>query len=163
MERIVRYRPGLETPLTTFCPIDILRNTLGVGPCEYILQTEGLATETNPTPDNVMTWVEKQFVRNRQKKSADEIQELLGQMVAHVEHAQARIERYRSFGQEVCNLCGQGAPALRSIGENIERDAAAFSRKTPPPAELAGQLAEQVVGLIGRENGMSECEKLGAK
>ena len=113
------------TPLTTFCPIDVLRNTLGVGPCEYILKTEGLATETNPTPDNVMTWVEKQFGRNRQKKAAEEIQELLGQMVAHVGHAQARIERYGSFAREVCDLCGQAAlgqpgladvAALRSIG-----------------------------------------------
>jgi hypothetical protein len=152
-----------ETPLATFCPIDVLRNTLGVGPCQYILQTEGLATETNPTPENVMTWVEKQFARNRQKKSADEIRELLGQMVAHVGHAQARIEQYGSFGREVCNLCGEKAPVLRSIGESIERDAAAFSNKTPPPAKLASQLAEQVLVLIGRKNSMSECEKLGAE
>ena len=84
-------------------------------------------------------------------------------MVAHVGHAQARIERYGSFGREVCNLCGQKMPVLRSIGESLERDAAAFSNKTPPPAKLASQLAEQVVGLIGRKNSMAECKKLGAE
>ena len=70
------------TPLTTFCPIDVLRNTLGVGPCQYILQTEGLATDANPTPDNVMTWIEKQFKRKKEKSAAGEIRELLDQMVA---------------------------------------------------------------------------------
>jgi len=46
----------LATPMTAYCPTDVLRNTLGVGPCEHILATEGLSGPTNPTPDNVMTW-----------------------------------------------------------------------------------------------------------
>jgi hypothetical protein len=69
-------------------------------------------------------------------------------------------------------LCGQkalGQPglanltALRSIAESIERDAAAFSNQTPAPMERARQLAEQVSGLIARENSLAECEKLGAE
>ena len=36
------------TPLTAFCPIDVLRSTLGVGPCQYILQTEGLRLRSQP-------------------------------------------------------------------------------------------------------------------
>ena len=31
-----------ETPLAVFTPVDIVRNTLGVGPCEYVLDREGL-------------------------------------------------------------------------------------------------------------------------
>ena len=31
-----------DTPLATFTPVDIVRNTLGVGPCEYVLDREGL-------------------------------------------------------------------------------------------------------------------------
>lgn len=161
-----------ETPLATFCPVDVLRNTLGVGPCEYILQTEGLATETNPTPNNVMTWVEKQFGRNRQKKAADEIQDLLGQMVVHVGHTQARIERYGKFAQEVDAVLGQRrldppglaqvAP-LRAIAAGVAQHAAAFSRRTPPPAQLTRQLADQVVGLIDRENSTAQCEQLGVE
>jgi len=161
-----------QTPLARFCPVDVLRNTLGVGPCEYILQTEGLATETNPTPNNVMTWVEKQFGRNRQKKAADEIQELLDQMVLHVGRAQARVERYGKFAKEVDERCGHTAAsrpgdaelaALQSIAQRIERDVAAFSGKAPPPAERARQLAAQVVALIDRADSLAECEKLGAE
>ncbi len=159
-----------ETPLATFCPVDVLRNTLGVGPCEYILQTEGLVTETNPTPNNVMTWVEKQFSRNRQKKAADEIQELLGQMVEHIGHVHARIEQYHKFAQEIRDMCAQQSlgpsgpadfAALRSIVASIERDASAFSNTTLPPAQRARQLAQRVISLIGREDSLAECEQLG--
>ena len=97
------------TPLTTFTPIDILRGTLGVGPCQYILQTEGLASDANPTPDNVMTWIEKQFSRKKEKKSADEIRERLAQMVEHVGQAQARIDQYRRMFAEVEALCDTAA------------------------------------------------------
>src|SRR5205807_8359179 len=30
-----------ETPVTSYTPVDIVRNTLGVGPCQYILDVEG--------------------------------------------------------------------------------------------------------------------------
>ena len=30
-----------ETPLEAFTVVDLVRNTLGVGPCEYILDLEG--------------------------------------------------------------------------------------------------------------------------
>ena len=33
-----------RTPLVAFCPVDVLRSTLGLGPCQYVLQTEGLVS-----------------------------------------------------------------------------------------------------------------------
>jgi len=36
-----------ETPVSVFTPIDIMRNTLGQGPCEYVLDLESVA----PRPD----------------------------------------------------------------------------------------------------------------
>ena len=57
------------------------------------MQTEGLASDANPTPDNVMTWIEKQFSRKKEKKAAGEIRERLAQMVEHVGQAHARIVR----------------------------------------------------------------------
>ncbi len=97
------------TPLTTFTPIDILRGTLGVGPCQYILQTEGLASDANPTPDNVMTWIEKQFSRKKEKKAADEIRQRLAQMVEHIGQADARIDQYGRMFAEVEGLCDTAA------------------------------------------------------
>ncbi len=93
------------TPLTTFCPIDVMRNTLGVGPCQYILQTEGLATDSNPTPDGVMTWLEKQFRQKKEKRAAGEIDEQLQQMVAHVGRAKQRIWEYGRLARRIDEWC----------------------------------------------------------
>ena len=124
-----------ETPLTAFCPIDVLRNTLGVGPCQYILQTEGLASEANPTPDNVMTWVEQQFRRKKQQKAAEEIRDLLGQMVEHVGHVQTRIEQYDRFGSELGELCQAAAAKQPPVpGATVLGATAARLEQTAVPA-----------------------------
>ncbi len=156
------------TPLTTFTPIDILRGTLGVGPCQYILQTEGLSSDANPTPDNVMTWIEKQFSRKKEKKAADEIRERLAQMVEHVGQAQARIDKYGRMFAEVERLCdaavaGADTPCARmTMRVHDDIGEIAGLQVKPPPAQRARQLADQVIGLIGTD-GAAECEKIGGQ
>jgi hypothetical protein len=157
------------TPLTTFCPIDVLRNTLGVGPCQYILRAEGLASDANPTRANVMDWVEKQFDNGRATESADQIRERLGQMVAHMEHVQARVEGYGALVRDLQSLLvaeqgNQQLPGtvetLTSILSDMER-VVALNRPQPEPAARASELAEQVIGLIGNDNPVEECRRLG--
>jgi hypothetical protein len=159
------------TPLTTFTPIDILRGTLGVGPCQYILQTEGLASDANPTPDNVMTWVEKQFRRNKQKKAAGEIRQQLAEMVEHVGHADARIVRYRRMFDEVNRLCdaaaagrtpAAGATLLKGILDSPGPGVFVMLPVAEGRAVRARQLADEVVDLIGTDDAAPRCEKLGA-
>jgi len=160
-----------STPLAAFCPIDILRATLGVGPCQYILQTEGLASDTNPTPDSVMTFVEKQFSKRREKKAADEIRELLAQMVGHVEHAEQRIEKYRHLASEVEWMClptsGRSAPELfaATLRPTLDRLDRATGAKTASSqrAEQARQLTGQIIGLIGKQDAVAECRRLGVE
>ena len=131
------------TPLTTFTPIDILRGTLGVGPCQYILQTEGLSSDANPTPDNVMTWIEKQFSRKKEKKAADEIRERLAQMVEHVGQAQARIDKYGRMFAEVERLCDAAAAGADTPRDRMtmrvhdDIGEIAGLQVKPPPAQRA--------------------------
>lgn len=159
------------TPLTTFCPIDVLRNTLGVGPCQYILQTEGLGSDANPTPDYVMTWVEKQFKRKKDASAADEMRELLDQMVEHIGRAQARIEQYGRLGRDVRRLCSAGQPeqrasasvgALSRLAERLEQAAAATAGDSAPSARAA-KLAAGIIGLVGKPGALAECERLGVE
>ena len=161
-----------ETPLAFFTPMDVLRNTLGVGPCQYILQTEGLATDTNPTPDNVMTFVEKQFKRKKEKKSAAEIRDLLRQMVIHIDQVRARAHRYLCAVDELQEMHAAEA-ASRPPG------ARASAPKWFPqwrmqwvhgtgtslwaPSERAAQLADKIIALIGTDGAARECERLGAE
>jgi hypothetical protein len=153
------------TPLTTFTPVDILRGTLGVGPCQYILQTEGLGSDANPTPDNVMTWVEKQFSRNKEKKVAGEIREKLAQMVEHVGQAQARIEKYVRLFAEVEKLC-----ETDSASKAVSRVLAALAHVGSVPADMqihpitphrARDMADAVIELIGADNALPKCETQG--
>ena len=163
-----------KTPLTAFCPTDVIRNTLGVGPCQYVLETEGLATETNPTPDQVMTWIERQFERNQQADAADEIRELLEQMTEHVGHAQARIDQYRNFARQSRSILAAAAKEWQTISVGaapvqykVERTLARLDRilAAPDPAiktcRRAEELAQRVVDLVDKPDTLAECRRLG--
>ena len=156
-----------DTPLTAFCPIDVLRNTLGVGPCQYILQTEGFAVETSPTPDSAMSWVEKQFRRKKQKKAADEIRELLDQMVRHIDHAQARIQQYGRLGSDMRALCTSApeSPSAKALGQTAARleQTALLATSKPTSAERAARIAAEVAELTGKPSALAACERLGAE
>jgi hypothetical protein len=135
---------------------------LGVGPCQYILQTEGLAAEGDPTPDNVMTNVEKLFARKREQKSADEIREMLQQMVEHVGHAQSRIERYAAFGREVQTLVNDSSlPSCSDTLAYLQHAVATASSPSEPPARAAARLADAVVAQIGKPSGAAEVARIG--
>jgi hypothetical protein len=150
------------TPLTATCPTDVMRNTLGVGPCQYILACEGLASQGDPTPNSVMGWVEKQFEQNKQKKAADDIRERLEQMTKHVADARSRIERYSQLGAQLTNLLAgkAGSDQFRAPLDDLERCAAVgFTSESSP--ELSRQLASQVGALIGADNALAACQRLG--
>jgi hypothetical protein len=156
------------TPLTAFCPIDVLRNTLGVGPCQYILQTEGLAVEGDPTPANVMNWIEKQFDKRKDRKAADDIRQLLGQMTEHARHAQKRIEHYAAAAREIQALLPAQQPgrsdnsATTSLGGTTAYlQEALRAEGVPGAAARSAELAARVVAMIGREDGAAECRRLG--
>jgi len=149
------------TPLTVYCPTDILRNTLGVGPCEYILAAEGLATPTNPTPDNVMTWLERQLKRKRGRASPKEIDERLQQMVEHVGRVRARIVEYGALAGEVRALCSETPPLLRAT--DWMRKTAEEGLEAAGAAERAGRLAREILALIDRDDAASACERPAAE
>ena len=157
------------TPLTAFCPTDVLRDTLGVGPCQYILQTEGLASESNPTPAKVMDWIEKQFERGKEREAAEQIRDLLGQMTEHVGRAQKRIQRYREFGHEIRLLCTAAGEdnGLPQIPDSLGLTAAeveAYGNVAPTVGEgTAAELGQKIVMLMGKERALAECRKLGAQ
>ncbi len=147
------------TPLTEFTPVDIMRNTLGVGPCQYILEAEGLASADNPTPDNVLTWVEKQFRKKGGKDAADEIRERLQAMATLVGRTEARIKRYAAFAAEMKQaLAGDGTEAgakLKAAAEDLSQAAAAGLAATQPPDRIS-KLAAGVVGLIGKDTAAAD-------
>ena len=150
------------TPLTVTCPTDVMRNTLGVGPCQYILACEGLAAQGDPTPNAVMNWVEKQFEQKKDRKAADDIKERLGVMVQHVAQARARIQSYGEFASRVRKLVTgkAGAEAFRPIVDDLDRFVASGVVPTAT-SERAQQLAGEVAALVGKENSLAACQRFG--
>ena len=157
------------TPLATLLPIDVLRATLGVGPCQYVLALEGLGSGDAPaTPAAVMEWVEKQFDRKRDARAADEIRERLAAMVEHVRRTDARIGQYAAFGRQVRAACEAAAgdekaaataAALLAVCDRLDRDLARDRAARTP--EEAARLAAAVGGLVGKEGGAEACREAG--
>jgi hypothetical protein len=152
------------TPLAVLCPTDILRNTLGVGPCQYILQTEGLASETDPTPDNVMDRVEAQFRKKKEAESAEQIKKQLREMTDHVGQAQARINEYAAFMHELRAICAAEADneavrdSVQTLSHILDEENWAIDT-SGEPAHVA-KLADLIVALIGNDDPLPECERL---
>lgn len=152
------------TPLTATCPTDVMRSTLGVGPCQYILACEGFAAQDDPTPNGVMSWVEKQFEQNKAKKAADDVKERLEVMTEHVAEARTRIQSYGEFAGQVRKLLANkaGAEPFLQIAEDLDRSVAIGLMPTAS-VERARQWAGDVAGLLGVENALAACQRLGAQ
>jgi hypothetical protein len=159
------------TPLSIFCLTDILRATLGVGPCQYILEAEGLDAEEHPTPAQVTEWVEKLVAKKRSRRSADLIRQRLDQMTALVGQMQQRIDAYRQLAVTVQQLCADdevpGGDAkiigrLARIATDMERIATVRSGTAAAPRE-AQRLAAAMGALIGQDNAVAECRRIGAE
>jgi hypothetical protein len=148
------------TPLTATCPTDVMRNTLGVGPCQYILSCEALGAQGDPTPNSVMGWVEKQYEQSKQVKAAEDIRERLDFMARHIADARSRIERYAGFSLQIRKELAGKQDQFVSILADLERAAAAGLAPTAS-AELGRQLAGQVAALPPRADAVNDCRRLG--
>lgn len=158
------------TPVTAYCVRDIMKNTLGVGPCEYVLAQEGLNAAT---PVSVVEWVRKQFDKKKDLEAADQIRERFGQMREHVQHMQERILAYRQLAGRVQTLAA-GAGSLPAVSNTVgqisviagrlgeQAQAAPELRRTP--AEMAAKieaLSAGIVNLIGKPGSAAECARIG--
>jgi hypothetical protein len=91
-----------ETPISSYTVVDVVRNTLGVGPCEYILDLEGQKQEykgraTCASRDALL----RIYGKNQQSQKRDEIEQILNDDLAFVKHIRGRIERYVEFGHKM--------------------------------------------------------------
>ncbi|HUT34007.1 MAG TPA: carbohydrate binding domain-containing protein [Planctomycetota bacterium] len=108
------------TPLDTFTVLDIVRNTLGVGPCEYILDLEGQQSHYKGTA----TCANRDFLnpiyqRGEQKKRRADINRSLDEVMLFIRHIRGRIETYRDFGHELLKYLAQHKQAHPELAERI--------------------------------------------
>ncbi|NQT54378.1 hypothetical protein HQ576_20140, partial [bacterium] len=155
------------TPLNVFCPTDVMRNTLGVGPCQYLLDLEGLGADGGRTPAQVTAWIEGLLERKRAGRHEKQIRERLRQMMAHFRETHKRIAEYVGFAVKVRSQCDKALeddPKRVGLARDILK-AMSGSQRHPPlhraPLRAAEESAASMAAAIGQEDALPRCRELG--
>lgn len=91
-----------ETPPEASTVIDLMRSTLGVGPCAHILDVEGQKEEYKGIATcNARDSIAEIYKKGEQKQRRGEILKMLDDTLAFVKHIRARITAYVEFGRGV--------------------------------------------------------------
>jgi hypothetical protein len=113
-----------ETPVDRFLPVDVMRQTLGVGPCQYILDVEGQKAEhVGRATCHVRTELTKIWTAGQQKEKRREIETYVQDALDFVAHIRKRILAYVEFGRETrAYLEAQRAarPEIREFLDDME-------------------------------------------
>jgi hypothetical protein len=119
-----------DTPLREFTVVDIVRATLGLGPCEYILDVEGQgATMKGRATCATRDALGAIYTAGQQKQRRAEIERVLDEVVVFVKHIRGRIEQYVAFGHETLAYLAEqkkARPELADVLNDLETAAGAI-------------------------------------
>lgn len=136
------------TPLDAFTVIDLVRNTLGAGPCEYLLDLEGNKSEYKGRATcSSRDTLKKIYTEGQQKAKHADVEKVLQDALIFVKHIRGRITRYVDFGHQIREyLAGQlkahpelkdGIGELDKIAEEIDTRFKAREDKMKTPDHVA--------------------------
>lgn len=109
-----------KTPLDAFTVVDVVRNTLGVGPCEYILDVEGNRSEYKGRATcAVRSKLTDIYSKKQQKEKRAEVDKTLDEGLAFVKHIRGRITRYVEFGHKMLEYLAEQKKAHPELAEPI--------------------------------------------
>jgi hypothetical protein len=168
-----------DTPLAAFTPVDIVRDTLGVGPCEYVLDREGLQGRSANTGRrnfargvcDTTTPIEYLFISGIETRESALIGHLLDDILADIGAINARVLEYRRFGRKLGELGAamrrESAPATPLLDE-AEKTAkgieALYQEKLPiiKNPERAAEVGRRIRELASRSDpeNLGECKTL---
>lgn len=164
-----------ETPIDKFTVVDIVRETLGVGPCEYILDVEGQQKKsagiaTCAARDKLNAIYEKKL----QKQKRAEVERALVDVLAFVQHIRVRIEDYVAFGRRMQKYLAEQKKAhpeladslteMETITRKIEEYLANRKAKIKTPEYATNLVEEFRTKLIDYEgnDALEKCKKITA-
>jgi hypothetical protein len=165
--------------LATFTPVDIVRNTLGVGPCEYVLDREGLQGRSANTGRknfgrgvcDTTTPIEYLFIEGIETRESALVGHLVDDILADITAINARVLEFRRFGKELGDLAAKMPRGSKSIAELLgeaektARDIESLYQeklptiKNPAHADQVGRRIRQLASSSDPEN-LGECKTL---
>jgi hypothetical protein len=163
------------TPLDTFTFVDLVRATLGVGPCQYVLDVEGQTKKSagKPTCDT-RTRLNAIYSSGKQIEKKADVEKALDDVLAFMQHIRGRIEDYAAFSREMQQYLQQqkaSRPELASFVSSMEAilkridESVAERVKAMHAREYAKQLVDEFRGNLVGYNGpdaLDRCKKLTA-
>jgi len=109
-----------ETRLDTFTVLDVVRNTLGVGPCEYILDVEQQQSQYKGRATcSVRDTLNPIYARGQQLQRKAEIEKVLQDLMIFIRHIRGRIENYVAFGRETLAYLAEQKKAHPELTEPL--------------------------------------------
>jgi hypothetical protein len=163
-----------QTPLDAYTVVDVMRNTLGLGPCERILDVEGQKTVYQGRPTcGVQGLLEEIYQAKQQKKKRAEVEKHLNDGLAFVTHIRRRITRYIEFGEKMRKYLAAQRKVhpelsdrideLDKILERIDTNIAPQTNKIQKPefvAELNADFRKNIMDYDGPD-ALERCQKYG--
>jgi hypothetical protein len=109
-----------QTPLDASTVVSVVRNTLGVGPCEYILDVENQQSRnqgraTCSTRDTLVPI----YKRGAQKAERAKIEKTLDEALVFVKYIRSRITRYVDFCHKMREYLAEQKKARPELAEPI--------------------------------------------
>ena len=110
-----------ETPLDAFTVVDVMRNTLGVGPCEHILDVQSHKEQYHGQATcGVRDILNPIYINKEQKARRDEINKTLDDGLIFVKHIRGRINDYIAFGRKTREYLAAQKKARPELAEFID-------------------------------------------
>ncbi len=136
------------TPLDVFTVIDLVRNTLGAGPCEYLLDLEGNKSEYKGRATcSSRDTLKRIYGAGEQKAKRAEVEKILNDALIFVKHIRGRISRYVDFGRQIREYLAKeqkahpelkdGIVELEKIAQEIDARYAAREDRMKTPEHVA--------------------------
>jgi hypothetical protein len=161
-----------QTPLDAYTVVDVMRNTLGVGPCEYILDLEGQKSEykgraTCSVRDELTAIYEK----GRQKQERTQVGKFLDEGLTFVTHIRGRIRRYVDFGHQMRDYLAaqkkshpelsESLDELDKIAAEIDSRVSARADKIQTPAHVAAMNEDFRKNVLNDDgpDALAKCKK----
>jgi hypothetical protein len=122
-----------ETPLDSFTVLDIARNSLGAGPCQYILD---LDNQRSVNKGHATCWTRDFLVpiysKGEQKSRRKDIDSNLDEVLTFVKYIRSRITRYYDFLKQMHEYLGtqeKAHPELKAPLEALDKIAQEADRR----------------------------------
>ena len=163
------------TPLTALTVVDLMRATLGVGPCQYVLDVEGQKKQSAGIPTcDARTMLDEIYAVGQQRERKVEVEQVLADVLAFMSLIRERIEGYVEFGHETLAYLDEQKKARPELAEfisemerltqRIDGSVAARADSIATP-EYTARLVERFrATLIDYEepDALKECKKITA-